>query len=1427
MKKLIITALSTIVVATTAMGLTACGKEYKYDFMVDGQVYKSIVLNEEFAKPADPTKTGYTFAGWYLNDVEYTDFTVELEADVQLVAKWTVNQYSISFDANGAGTIDTITQDFDTAVSAPTTPTKTGYDFAGWFEANSNTAYNFNKIEARDVALTAKWTIKKYSINFNSDGGTAVDTITQDYQSSVTAPTAPTKEGYTFAGWFEEGSSAAYVFNVIEARTVELKAKWTINAYSIIFNSDGGSSVDTITQDFGTTVSAPAVPTKVGYTFVGWFEEGSATAYEFNTIEARIVELKAKWTINAYSIEFNSDGGSLVATITQDYQSSVTAPVDPTKEGYTFAGWFEEGSATAYEFNTIEARTVELKAKWTINQYTINFNSDGGTAVAPITQDYATSVSAPTAPTKEHYDFAGWFEAGSATAYNFNTIEARNVDLIAKWTIKKYSITFDSDGGSLVDTITQDYNTAVAAPTIPTKQGYTFIGWFEDGEESAYEFAKIEGRDVSLVAKWSKNETAFFALYKPNADYTNKEQNTSDLSVNLKGENYTIEASTFANKLAGDVVQVILKDGQNKDVVLDVTVVTLIITKAEEIVNLQHFSKAYYFDRDKDGVKESISAYGEFDVFVLANDIDMINARQTKYDCAGVFGVANSGYENWGFMGTFDGNGHTLYNLNSRLFHFAGRRAHVKNLGITTTITSGNILANRYIGKIENCYFDVRVSEDVTGEISILSNYLNVSSERIPTISNVVVKVENYSGATVYALGKEIGGAYISNVQVLTSDYQKANPAYLNGIPNGTPVVSALDGMSSQDVDNFLKANDVNKDVWKVENGTLKFEYSRPEEIIIDSYFSKYVLNSNKNGRVQNTESLTLTYDNQNFSLEASTFAGIDIGEYKKVVLSESKERVLYANVKVVSSVLSTAEQVEKLFYLSDYYLFNSSGEYTPSNVHQYGMGDYFVMVNDIDMAGRTPVHSKYTGETTLGYYAWGFKGELDGNGYNLYNLEKPLFLKLSFTGEVKNLGIISRTANSNLIARQIFGKINNCYIDITVDGATGDVYPIAECVNNSNESGHNTRLNFINTIIKVNNLTDKTVYAYGKDCTNANFKNTYVFTNGAVATVAPITGPTVYKLDDKFSGNKENFNSSYWNTNGENLVWKGAILEEASEYYYGKNVLNEDKNGNTVNTKDLEILVNSQKVVFSAETLNSLDVKSKFAKYVKVGNIYKFVSITIANATIATAEDFANIVYIAGRNTTSANFNGYYVLVNDIDVSNVEIVYTKNPGVNETAWGFLGIFDGNGHTISGVNKELFVQVGKSAVIKNLKVKDISVASFLGRAGLYTLENCEFEYNAQGKTSMSLLAGDNEGASFITNCKFTVKNASAETTIYLVSRVTGVTNGNSNTDNRVVMTNVQVTTDGGTFKAIYDQTNTCDMTTGGTTTINKTFEPLA
>ena len=92
---------------------------------------------------------------------------------------------------------------------------------------------------------------------------------------------------------------------------------------------------------------------------------------------------------------------------------------------------------------------------------------------------------------------------------------------------------------------------------------------------------------------------------------------------------------------------------------------------------------------------------------------------------------------------------------------------------------------------------------------------------------------------------------------------------------------------------------------------------------------------------------------------------------------------------------------------------------------------------------------------------------------------------------------------------------------------------------------------------------------------------------------------------------------------------------------------------------------------------------------------------------------------------------------------------------------------------------------------------------------------------------MSLLAGDNEGASFITNCKFTVKNASAETTIYLVSRVTGVTSGNANTDNRVVMTNVQVTTNGGTFKLIYDQTNTCDMTTGGTTTINKTFEPLA
>ena len=151
-------------------------------------------------------------------------------------------------------------------------------------------------------------------------------------------------------------------------------AQWQVNQYTLTFDSNGGSEVAAITQDYGTAVTAPANPTREGYTFTGWDKTIPGT------MPASDMTFTAQWQVNQYTFTFDSNGGSEVAAITQDYASAVTAPANPTREGYTFTGWTPEVDAT------VPAHDVTYTAQWQVNQYTLTFNSNGGSEVAAITQ---------------------------------------------------------------------------------------------------------------------------------------------------------------------------------------------------------------------------------------------------------------------------------------------------------------------------------------------------------------------------------------------------------------------------------------------------------------------------------------------------------------------------------------------------------------------------------------------------------------------------------------------------------------------------------------------------------------------------------------------------------------------------------------------------------------------------------------------------------------------------------------------------------------------------------------------------------------------------------------------------------------------------------------------------------------------------------
>ena len=159
---------------------------YTVTFQSEGgsEVASQIRANAPAARPADPTKEGYTFIGWYNGESEW-DFEAPVTTGLILTAKWQVNQYTITFKPENGGQDIVIKQDYGTAITAPANPTKTGYTFAGW-NREIPTA-----MPAGDMAITAQWQLNQYTITFDTAGGSEVPSITQDYGTAITAPANP------------------------------------------------------------------------------------------------------------------------------------------------------------------------------------------------------------------------------------------------------------------------------------------------------------------------------------------------------------------------------------------------------------------------------------------------------------------------------------------------------------------------------------------------------------------------------------------------------------------------------------------------------------------------------------------------------------------------------------------------------------------------------------------------------------------------------------------------------------------------------------------------------------------------------------------------------------------------------------------------------------------------------------------------------------------------------------------------------------------------------------------------------------------------------------------------------------------------------------------------------------------------------------
>ena len=318
--------------------------------------------------------------------------------------------------------------------------------------------------------------------------------------SAFTAPasdgmTRPDGDTGSYFMWLDGNGNSYEPGGSVPADVTELTAQWTAPTYAVTLNTNGGTinsgNVTGYTYGVGATLPAADDMTYTGHTFKSWYDNENLTGSPVTAIggaETGNKEYWAKWEINQYTITFDTNGGSEIAPITQDYGTEITTPDNPTRKGYTFKGWDKEIP------KTMPAENITVKAQWEINQYTITFDANGGSEIAPITQDYGTEIAAPANPTRKGYTFKGWDKEIP------ETMPAENITVKAQWKINQYTIAFDTNGGSEIAPITQDYGTEITAPDNPTRKGYTFKGWDKEIPET------MPAENMTITAQWEINK---------------------------------------------------------------------------------------------------------------------------------------------------------------------------------------------------------------------------------------------------------------------------------------------------------------------------------------------------------------------------------------------------------------------------------------------------------------------------------------------------------------------------------------------------------------------------------------------------------------------------------------------------------------------------------------------------------------------------------------------------------------------------------------------------------------------------------------------------------------------------------------------------------------------------------------------------------
>ncbi len=476
----------------------------------------SYTLDDSTINLSEPTRKGYRFVAWKYKDRYITSINPNWADDVELVAIWDVITYSITYHLNG-GTNSSLNPDsytVDTETIYLESPTRNGYNFSGWYTDSyyENSLYRIRNGSVGDLNLYAKWEAIEYTITYNLNGGTnnKYNPTRYTVESSSLELSGASKNGYTFLGWKYNGQYVTSI-NPSWATNITLDAQWSADSYSITYHLNGGtnSSLNPSSYTIETSNISLKDPYRNGYTFLGWYTESSFQNKKTTISKGSYgnIDLYAKWR-GAYTITYNLNGGTNSSDNPTYYSIDDTITLStPTRRGYKFLGWKYEGeyiTTIGPNWN----KNITLDATWETVTYTITYHLNGGTISKenPATYTIETPTFTLNEPTRNGYRFDGWY-SDSLFTYRVTDFSKGNVgdrNLYAKW-IGAYIITYNLNGG-----INSSDNPTIfsiddeIALSDPTRDGYIFLGWYDNGTK-VEKIEKGSTTDITLEAKWSAN----------------------------------------------------------------------------------------------------------------------------------------------------------------------------------------------------------------------------------------------------------------------------------------------------------------------------------------------------------------------------------------------------------------------------------------------------------------------------------------------------------------------------------------------------------------------------------------------------------------------------------------------------------------------------------------------------------------------------------------------------------------------------------------------------------------------------------------------------------------------------------------------------------------------------------------------------------